>query len=190
MFMADRILSAVGEHSLPPTLAPIKVPQIVTWQNHVDQVQVTVGGRPLGETKTITDVGQLAVQQYQAVYPHVLARAVARRAVKKAAVYAAKDKIDSSNGWISLALDAAGVAWEATESADTRCWALLPDKIQVLRAELPAGHHELTLRPARGHTAVGRDANLPIRIEDSRNTYVLACCPNTEFTGQLLVSGS
>lgn len=190
VFLADRILSAVGEHSLPPTLAPIKVPQVVTWENLVDGVQVSLGGHPLGTTMTITDVGQLAVQQYQAVYPHVLARAVARRAVKKAAVYAAKEKIDSSNGWISLALDAAGVAWEATESADTRCWALLPDKIQVLRAELPAGQHEITLRPARGHAAVGRGSNLPVRIVDGRNTYVMACCPDKEFAGQLLVSGN
>ena len=38
-----------------------------------------------------------------------------------------------------LALDVAGVVWEATESADTRCWGLLPDKIQVMRLELPAG---------------------------------------------------
>ena len=31
------------------------------------------------------------------------------------------------------------MAWEASEAADTRCWGLLPDKIQVLRIELPAG---------------------------------------------------
>jgi len=42
-----------------------------------------------------------------------------------------------------LAVDLAGVAWEATESADTRCWGLLPDQIQVLRVELPAGRHEI-----------------------------------------------
>src|SRR5688500_3440388 len=38
-----------------------------------------------------------------------------------------------------LGFDALGVAWEATENADTRCWSLLPDKIQVVRLELPAG---------------------------------------------------
>ena len=43
-------------------------------------------------------------------------------------------------------LNAAGVVWEATESADTRCWGLLPEKIQVLRIELPAGQHQLSLQ--------------------------------------------
>ena len=42
----------------------------------------------------------------------------------------------------SVALDIAGIAWEATEAADTRCWGLLPEKIQVLRIELPAGRHQ------------------------------------------------
>ena len=33
---------------------------------------------------------------------------------------------------------------ELPEAADTRCWGLLPDKIQVLRIELPAGRHRVT----------------------------------------------
>ncbi len=188
MLIADRILSAVGKHSLPPTLAPIKVPQVVTSENQVDRLLVSVGGQPAGTTETVTDVGQLAVQQYQAVYPYVLARAVARRAVKKAAVYAVKEQVDGLSGWGSLALDAAGVVWEATESADTRCWALLPDTIQVLRLELPAGEHSLGLRPSRGPVPVGGESRFSVLIEDGRNSYALACCPNAKIAGPVLVS--
>jgi hypothetical protein len=190
MFLADRILTAVGKRSLPPTLAPIKVPQVVTWEDQVDAVLVGLGGNSLGVTETVTDLGQLAVQQYQAIYPHVLARAVARRAVKKAAIYAAKEQIDSSNGWIDLAMNAAGVAWEASESADTRCWGLLPDAIQVLRVELPAGLHDVTLQPLRRGTPLGRDASVAVGIENGRNTYVLGCCPGPGFAGKILVSGN
>ena len=173
MFIADRIISAVGEHSVPPTLAPIKVPQLVTSENRLDRILVHVDGRPVGTTETVTDVGQLAVQQYQAIYPHVLARAVARRAVKKAAVYAVKEQVDGLNVWASLAMDAAGVVWEATESADTRCWTLLPDKIQVLRVELPAGQHRIALRPAQGQIPLAsRDGD---RGRHRRRTELL--CP-------------
>jgi hypothetical protein len=169
-------------------LAPIKVPQVVTSENQVDRVLVSVAGKAAGTTETVTDVGQLAVQQYQAIYPHILARAVARRAVKKAAVYAVKEQIDGLSGWGSLALDAAGVVWEATESADTRCWALLPDTIQVLRLELPAGQHTLGLRPCRGPVPVGGESPFSVRIEDGRNSYALACFPDAKIAGQVLVS--
>jgi hypothetical protein len=188
MFVADRIISAVGKHSLPPTLAPIKVPQVVTSENRLDRVLVQIDGRPVGATETITDVGQLAVQQYQAVYPYVLGRAVARRAVKKAAVYAVKEQVDDLNVWASLAMDAAGVVWEATESADTRCWSLLPDTIQVLRVELPAGQHHVALRPGWGAIPLGGEAHVTVAIEDGRNCYALACCPDPRFVGQILVS--
>ena len=168
-------------------MAPIKVPQLVVSANEVDQVQVAVNGVPVGATETVTDVGQLAIGQYQAVYSYIMARAVARRALKKAAVYSAKSQLNT-NPWVGLAFDAAGVAWEATESADTRCWALLPDRIQVLRVELPAGNHRLALRPARQRTAIGPEASVLVPVEDGRNAYVLACFPGPRLSGQVLIS--
>jgi hypothetical protein len=189
MLVADRIISMTGKHTLPPTLAPIKVPKVITRTNRVDCVLVNVGGRPVGTTEVLTDVGEMAAQQYDAIYPYVLGRAVARRAIKKAAVYAVKEQMGGYNGWINLALDAAGVAWEATESADTRCWGLLPDKIEVLRVELPAGQHEIELRPAAGIVPIGSPAKALVNVEDGRNTYMLAFCPDAAFAGRVLVSG-
>src|SRR5207244_2839621 len=87
LLVADRILSATAHQSVPPTVAPIKVPRVVTPPNEVRAVAVAVDGCAKGETETLTDVGRLAVQQGEAVYPNVLGRAVARRVVKKAVVY-------------------------------------------------------------------------------------------------------
>ena len=188
-FIAEAILMAAGKRTLPPIPTPVKVPLVVRSANRVERVLVGVDGQPAGATETITDVGQLAVQQYQAVYPYVIARAVARRAVKTAAVVAVKEGT-GGNGWVGLAMEAAGVAWEASESADTRCWALLPDTIQVLRVELPAGAHRLTLRPGRAATPIGPEALTTVAIEDGRNTYALVCCPDTRVAGQVLVSGT
>ena len=158
MLIADRIVSVLGDQTLPPTIAPVKVPRVVLASNPLDNVQVLVDGSSAGQTETITDVGQFAVQQYQARYPQVLARAVVRRSVKKGMVYAGKEAADvEKDSLLSFALDVGGVAWEATETADTRCWGLLPDKIQVLRLELPAGQHHVTLVPARGPQSVGGD---------------------------------
>ena len=189
MLIADRIISMTADYTLPPTLAAIKVPQIVVSQNDIDRAQIGIDGQFAGATETITDVGQLALRQHEATYPYVMARAVARRAIKKAAVYSAKSQLDV-NPWVSLAFDAAGVAWEATESADTRCWALLPDTIQVCRLELPAGEHRVSLRPALQQYAVGPETTLNVRIEDGRNTYLLACLPGRRAAGHVLVSQS
>ena len=136
----------------------------------------------------LTDVHQLAATTLNEKRSEVIARAVARRIVKKGAIYAAKDKLDVGSDWASLAMDAAGVLWEATESADTRCWGLLPREIQILRLELPAGTHELSLEPVTAGTPVAPAAACRIDVADGQNTYVVSCWPDLEPIGEILVS--
>ena len=156
MLIADRIVSAVLPRGLPPTLAPVKVPKVFTPHNLADSVLVSVDGQPAGITATLVDVGEMAGRQQEAVYPQVMARLIARRVLKKGAIYGVKEIVDADPfSPASLALNVVGIAWEATESADTRCWGLLPERIQVLRLELPAGEHQLALQPARGQSPVG-----------------------------------
>jgi hypothetical protein len=188
LLIADRVLSALGKYQLPPTIAPIKVSQVVVPQNEVDSVLLHVNGQPAGFTQTITDVGQLAAGQHQAVYSHLVARAVVRRVVKKAVAYGVQDGLSADGNLLSLAILAAGVAWEFTESADTRCWGLLPDKVQVMRLEIPAGTHQLELRPARGSVPWGPAHSCQVAVVDGRNTYVLACFPNRQLAGSIQVS--
>ena len=188
LLLADRILTATSKHSLPPTIAPIKVPVVVRSSNQIDSVLVETDTGAAGVTKTITDVGQLAVDQYEAIFPQVMARAVVRRVVKKGAVYATKDAANIDDPLASFALDAAGVLWEASESADTRCWGLLPDRIQVLRLELPAGEHVVRLKPASRNAPIGAEASHTVGIDDGRNTYLMANFPEDRLVGQILVS--
>ncbi len=186
LLIADRILSNNNTYTLPPTIAPIKVPKVVVPANRVDGVQVAVDGRFSGTTATITDVGRMALEEYQAVYPRVVATAVVRRVVKKAVVYGTKEVIGGRrNSLLNFGLDALGVAWEATEAADTRSWGLLPEKIQVLRLELPAGRHQLALRAAAGSVALGGEAVQSVTIENGRNTYALATFPDEALVGQI-----
>lgn len=184
LLVADRILSVIGKHSLPPTLAPIKVPVVCRGRCRASNIKVSIDGAAVGQTETLTDVSQMAIDQYDAIKAEVMARAIVRRVVKKGAIYAAKEAARVDQPLVELALDGVGVAWEATESADTRCWGLLPDRIQVLRVELPAGSHNLGLRANGGSS----DSNCRVMIEDGRSAFVLATFPEDRLVGEILVS--
>ncbi len=188
LLIADRIVSAVGKYSVPPTLAPIKIPRIVSPVKPFDCLQVNVDGQTMGYTQPLTDVQLLAAQTFEAKVPEIMARAVARRVVKKSAIYVAKDQLNASAPLASLAMDAAGVAWEATESADTRCWGLLPREIQISRVELPAGKHDIQLSPAIAGR-VSSPTSSRIDIVDGRNTYMLSYWPSLSPIGSAQISG-
>jgi hypothetical protein len=191
LLVADRILSVTGKHTLPPTIAPIKVPRVVRGSSRSEiPVFVDNDPEPRGKMETITDIGKIAVQQAEAVAPQVLGRAIARRVVKKGAIYATKEAVNrGSNPLAEFGLDVIGVAWEATESADTRCWGMLPDTIQVLRIELPVGEHRVSF-PSGWNSIAGIPTfcGEKIEISDGRNTYVLACFPDSRLVGRILVS--
>lgn len=189
LLIADRILSHNLDRTLPPTISPVKVPQIVVRDNRVETVRVSAGGEQKGTTSTITDVGELAVKQYEAIYPRIVARAVVRRIVKKGIVYTAKDALaDPNNGLADLLLNLAGVVWEASESADTRSWSLLPETIQVRRLELPTGRHRIALRAVGRHGQSGPVETCAVTIADGRNTYALGYFPTLRLAGTILTS--
>ncbi len=186
LLIADRILSCVGEYDVPPTLAPIKIPRVRVPPREVDHIAVVSDGATVGKTETICDVAELALRQEEVELPHIMARAVARRLIKKAAIYATKDVVEADAPLADIALSAVGVAWEATEAADTRCWGLLPREVQVVRIELPAGTHEIQLLPVLTSRGAVAGPVRSVTIEDGRNTYLLACFPGAASVGQVL----
>ncbi len=186
LLVADRIVSAVGEYDVPPTVAPIKIPKVIVPPREVDHLALFADGQLVGRTETICDVGELALRQAELDLPLIMGRAVARRILKKSAVYATKDIVEADNAFVDLALSAVGVAWEASEAADTRCWGLLPREIQVVRIELLAGEHTLQLNPVLTNAGVADGPRTTVRVEDGRNTYLLGCFPSARSVGQLL----
>lgn len=186
LLIADRIVSAVGPYSVPPTLAPIKIPDIQLPPIDVDRVGIAINGQPIGPTESVTNIEQLALNTYAANRKAIIARAVARRVIKKTSIVAAKSTMGKDNGLTSLAMDAAGVVWEATESADTRCWGLLPRDIQVLRVELPIGTHQVSLSPLLANRRIGPTIATPIDVIDGSNCYLMCCFPDGKSIGQLV----
>lgn len=187
LLIADRIVSALGPYKLPPTIAPIKVPKVVVPDTQIDAVEVTVNRQAIGSTISIADIDQLALETSQAARNQLIARAVARRVIKKATVAAVKQRT-SADSLASLGFDAAGIAWEALEKADTRCWGLLPRSIQVLRVELPAGTHKLSLTPHLMGLSSGSRAEEQVSVVDGRNTYVIGWFPDPYTAPRILTS--
>jgi hypothetical protein len=190
LLVAGEIMSATMSQTLPPTIAPIKVPRIIAIPGIIGGLEVGVGDWVAGRTETITNVSQMAIRQHEALLPQTVGRAVARRSLKKGAIFGAKQGLGlERSGLPAVALDVAGVAWEATENADTRCWGLLPDTIQVLRLELPVGQHTLALQPVdRNGQPTGTAIPQTVTVLDGRNTYVVAQATDAGIIGRPLTN--
>lgn len=173
--------SRSGSSSPPvlPNIAAVKVPQVVIPASRVAAITARVDGTLLGASQTLTDVGELAERQLDIEMPWTIARAVARRMTKESAVASTRNGLGIDGVAGSLFQFAAATAWSASESADTRCWGLLPREIQVLRAELPAGSHRVELAPIGvGGVSVGAPQTLHVSIEDGRNRFLIAIAPD------------
>ncbi len=187
LLLADQILSQFSEYSLPPTLAPVKVPGVQSPPKPFDLIGIQTGSLAT-TTLPITDLHVLAENAVQANMSKTIARAVVRRLLKKGAMVGAKDRLAADSDIASLALDIAGVAWEATESADTRCWGVLPREIQVARIELPEGIHEISLEPITAGRPVGPLQTQAVQISSGKNHYLLGYWPGATPIGGLQLS--
>lgn len=188
LLIADQIFSATNKYAVPPTVAPVPIPQIVVEPPRIACVSVEVDGERAATTETLADVNEMAARQFEATKNQEIARAVVRRIVKKGTVYAAQ-QVGQVNEWVGLAANVAGVVWEATETADTRCWGLLPAQIQAARLELPVGERRLTLYPGnRSGERIGTAVETTVRVEPNRNVYVLVNYPDREPLGTVVSS--
>jgi len=186
LLIADRLLSAIGDHELPPTIAPVKVPEVRVTTPIVRTLRIAPSDRAAVDTQVVCDVNQLAVRQYKADLPRITARAVVRRIVKKGSVYVAKDQWVGDNQWADIGLTVLGVAWEAAETADTRSWSFLPGQIQVARLELPVGRQQLTLQPVCGPSFSGTTPPptvIDVDVANGRNQYIVVQLPHDRIVG-------
>lgn len=199
LLIADRIISATGKHTLPPTIAPVKIarPEIEGNLLPVGSLQCLIGpADPAAEASaqigfsTVVNLNEVAQASYQEHRDEEIARAVSRRVLKKGAVYVLKEAQNiHRNSFVDLGINVAGIAWEAMEKADTRSWRMLPARIDIARTELPAGQWLTTLRLSNSG-ASRASQKVPVHIEDGRNTYIVCMIPEQNFTGHILVGGA
>jgi len=114
----------------------------------------TVRARPAGgsedsefETHTVVveNIGGYARREFEAHQGKVVVRAIVRALTK----YAAKKTADDGDAALGVLVNVFNVA---TETADTRSWSTLPQRIHMARLHLPAGtwNLEVTLFDTRG----------------------------------------
>ncbi|MCP4783831.1 MAG: hypothetical protein GY903_24640 [Fuerstiella sp.] len=186
LLIADQILSAVGDHTLPPTVAPVQIAKPATRVSTHPLTTVVRRGQDRQSSirsRVLVDLNKAAWDSYDADRNNQIARAVSRRIVKKGAVYAAKNQMSVAGGsGTDLLLNLGGIAWEALEKPDTRHVHLLPERIEVVQVELPAGDHTLEVSSvAEGGQSIepppGTEwQQVPVRVDDGRNTFVLCFC--------------
>lgn len=192
LLLADRILSATGDHTLPPTVAPVRIARPVRSQarpfsSTVVSVTARDGLSPAGDqdaitSQTLLDLNAVAHESWQASRDQVIAKSVARRVVKKGVVYATKDRLDvEKDSGADLLLSIGGAAWEALEKPDLRHLRLLPERIEVAVVPLPVGHYQLDVGPAGSEPHAER-ASTRIEIVNGRNTFVLCFRPSDGVT--------
>ena len=195
------LIAMMSKRPVLPDFSPVMIPYIVRPRETVSAISVSVSGKWQGQTETLTDIGRMAEEQFEAIKPQIIARAVVRRTLKKGILYGSKEALDA-NPWVGLAMDAGAMVLQSLETADTRSWNLLPAEIQVARLEVPAGEHRLTLQPMsrvfsvarRGYilsgasVRTGNEHSRTIVVEPGRNTYLLANFPGDELVGSIVVS--
>ena len=115
----------------------------------------------------VGDISEGIVADYRRQRPMLLARTVARAAIKLAAAEAAEKKKGSG------ARTLATLAGAVLEHADTRSWHLLPADVALARLTLPAGRHRLTIRLGDPGVSAERVVELgEVEVEAGGITFV------------------
>ena len=99
LLIADRILSAVGDHSLPATISAVQIARpVLSNASLALRTRVVVGAEHALTSEILIDVNENAWASYEADRDEQLARAVVRRSLKKGTVYTLKNSMDVSKG--------------------------------------------------------------------------------------------
>jgi uncharacterized protein len=163
---------------------PIKVPQVFVNDEFVASLTVDVPGFQSVETEALVDFNHIFITELEAFMPWILARAMARRSLKAAAVAVVetqvRDAIGGDQGDLAGFVAGATLSLGATavEDADTRSWSSLPAQVQVARLALPAGVHDIAVGPlARAH----------VKVTPGRDSYMLIIAPEPMSPGAAIV---
>jgi tetratricopeptide (TPR) repeat protein len=93
-------------------------------------------GATVATTVMAEDVDAVALATLEREKPAILARAIARAAVK----HEASERADRQGDLLGVVVNIAGAV---AERADTRSWSTLPNRIYLARLPLAAGRHEV-----------------------------------------------
>jgi hypothetical protein len=140
--LARRRHESVNRHVELDYLLKVAVPELLDPPRTIGSALVYAtgsgGDRPAPmRAVPVADLGAQVRHAFEEKEAQIVVRAVGRALAK----YVATRKAEKEGG--KLAGRLANVAAIATESADTRCWTTLPDRILMANGELPPGSYRL-----------------------------------------------
>ena len=127
------------------------------------------------KTETFEDVAAIAVQSLAdrmgRVKAQMIARAIAKFIAAKAAEVATEQ---AGGGGLGKLMGAAvSVAGAATEKADVRSWLLLPATIDIAKAYIPAGKHNVTVTFHSAAGGVVRTETIPdVEVKPGKKVFL------------------
>ena len=147
----------------------------------VTRVTILGAGDDDMQAELVQDVGDLLRQDLRDREAGITIRAIARALIKYAAKVAAERQVENRKDWTKDALPwLVNLAGVLTESADTRSWETLPDRIYAADFQLPPGEHCLSaiFEDSAGRTMLHFE--FPSVLLHAGETLVLrARCPDT-----------
>jgi hypothetical protein len=123
-------------------------PKYIPVKYRITGLEASVDGSAAVKGEIAEDIGKIAEKNLDDRIARVRIRAIVRSVIKFALARNISQKVEQSSGELSgwLAKKLLTVASTATELADKRSWRSLPDKIIVLRLQLPQGKHDVNLK--------------------------------------------
>ena len=145
----------------------VTFPSMTPTPEHFEEAMWSIDQRPMAMNR-VSELGEAIQREHDELVPRIVGASISRmiaRAIGAAGADAgARAAVGGAGGEVLGLL--AGLAVEGTlvalDRPDTRSWTLLPERVWMGRARLPAGEHrvELQVRGPGGDQTVRRDVDL------------------------------
>jgi hypothetical protein len=147
----------------------ISFPKLVAFPNSVASAQVVLSdGDPLPAENGL-NLASVTNLQFKQDLGDILLRTLLRTLAKQATLKGAQNQ---SSGLGALV----NIFNVATEQADTRSWLLLPEKIDLVKASIPAGTTSLTVRFLDANGAVVEEKQVPVNPQSGQLQWISVRC--------------
>ncbi len=173
-------IAIAGKSASALIQAPVPVPYVAVSDAEIPPLSVWADDGSETQTELLLDTNRVVASQLEANMPWILARAVARRAVKAAIAATTERSVRKNSDGLAgfLAGLAVNLALTSGERAETRCWMSLPAEIQVARVVLKEGTHRVGLSDG---------TKVRVRITKGRNSFLLLQRPQIGEPGYYVV---